>query len=122
VAVDRSQRLIVVSFRGTQTISDVVTDLDLGLGPTDVCGTAATGCRAHSGYVRSWEDSRQQVITTVQDALANNQGFTVVTTGHSLGAGVASVAGVQLRTLGMAVDIVSLSHHCFILRSLRCST
>jgi thioesterase domain-containing protein len=83
-----------------------VTDLDLGLATAeDIC----PGCRVHSGYLRAWRDSQQAIITTVQDALAvpGQEGFRVVTTGHSLGAGIASVAGLQLRRLGMNVDIVS---------------
>jgi thioesterase domain-containing protein len=49
----------------------------------------------------------------VNQTVTANPGYTIVTTGHSLGAGIATFAAAELRQAGFAVDMVSKSFaHC----------
>ena len=107
VAVDTVRRLIVVSFRGTQTFGNLQADLNAGLTPLDMCNGVAN-CLGHSGFFQSWKDVRDIVIPAVKAASANNAGFRVVSTGHSLGAAVASIAALELRNNQLTVDMVSV--------------
>jgi thioesterase domain-containing protein len=47
------------------------------------------------------------VLDAVDHAIDANPEFRVLSTGHSLGAALATVAGIELRSLDYTVDIVS---------------
>lgn len=90
IAIDHSVRAVVLSIRGTLSLSDVATDI--------VCSsTEYLGGYAHDGMKQSakllWA-VRQKVIV---DALANNPGYAFWITGHSLGAGAAVLLTLKLK-------------------------
>lgn len=82
VALDHTYRAVVVSIRGTNSISDIITDL--------ICSNEAfaTGY-AHGGMKSSAEILCSSLLSTLHNLRERYPRYTLVTTGHSLGAGVA---------------------------------
>ncbi|XP_068613374.1 diacylglycerol lipase-beta-like [Brachionichthys hirsutus] len=98
VALDHKREAILVAVRGTLSLRDVLTDLSAECENLPIEGVAGA-CYAHKGIC--------QAATYIYKKLVNdgilNQAFSVapeynlVITGHSLGAGAASVLAVLLR-------------------------
>jgi len=101
VAVDHTNKLVVVSFRGTHTIEDWRTNLDFGTTTTDIC----PGCTAHRGFWQSWLDARDSVLPAVQQAITAFPSYRITITGHSLGGAVATLAAASMRTAGYNVAL-----------------
>lgn len=82
VALDDFQKSVVVAIRGTNSISDIITDL--------LCGNEPfAGGYAHRGMKEAAESLFNSILPTLRSALAKHPAYTVAVTGHSLGAGVA---------------------------------
>ncbi|KAJ5688445.1 hypothetical protein N7536_011064 [Penicillium majusculum] len=102
IALDHTRQLIVLTFRGTVSKSDGDTDLDIVLTPIeDVCA----GCKAHHGFWVYWSAVASQATTQLQDATSTYPGYRLSVVGHSLGGGIAALAGTVLRTQGFTLDI-----------------
>ncbi|KAH9275482.1 hypothetical protein BASA83_002256 [Batrachochytrium salamandrivorans] len=90
VVVDHETKAVIVSLRGTLGISDIVTDLTASYlhytSPQGLDGYV------HSGMFKSAQQiSRSSVRDAVAEALVGHPGYTLVLTGHSLGAGCAAI-------------------------------
>jgi hypothetical protein len=82
VARDSSTKSIVITVRGTSSFSDIIVDL--------LCESAPFGNGyAHNGMKNAAYSLYHAILPTVLSGLEENEGYTVVTVGHSLGAGVA---------------------------------
>ena len=103
VAVDHTNNLIVVSFRGSTTIDAWITNFDFGTTDTDIC----SGCTAHRGFWNSWVDSRSRVTPAVKQAAKDFPSYKITVVGHSLGGAIASLAAAQLRNYGLTVALYS---------------
>ncbi|KAF3039095.1 hypothetical protein E8E11_001806 [Didymella keratinophila] len=101
LALDHTNHLIVVSFRGSQSLDNWLTNLDFGFTSTDIC----PGCSAHSGFWQSWVDARDAVIPAVKDAVKQYSTYSVSVTGHSLGGAIAPFAAAQMRNEGLKVAL-----------------
>jgi predicted lipase len=101
VATDPSRSLIVLSFRGTDSIRNWITNLQAELVDTPICG----GCKVHDGFNKAWSERRDAVITAINSAKAANPSYAVVVAGHSLGGAVATIAASYLRSIGINCDI-----------------
>ncbi|KJZ74997.1 hypothetical protein HIM_05483 [Hirsutella minnesotensis 3608] len=100
VAVDTYRREIVVSFRGTNNFRNWITDVSFSL---EAC-SFTDGCMVHSGFSDAWGEVSDAVVKAVWAARRSYPRFRVVTTGHSLGAAVATIATAHLRRSGYVVD------------------
>lgn len=102
VAVDSTNRKIVVNFRGSKSARNWLANLDFTAIPTDIC----PGCTVHQGFWNSWLEARPRILTAVKDAVARNPGYGIVSTGHSLGGAIATLAAANLRNSGYTVALV----------------
>jgi hypothetical protein len=106
VSSDSTNRLIAVSFRGTESWRNYITDAQVSLDSVDLCDD----CEGFRGMYNAWSEVSGAIISTVKSALAANPGYTVVVTGHSLGAGIATVAAAEMRKAGIVTDMVRVFH------------
>ncbi|KAF2856740.1 alpha/beta-hydrolase [Plenodomus tracheiphilus IPT5] len=101
VAVDHTNNLIVVAFRGSSTIDTWLTDLDFDTVTTDIC----PGCTAHHGFWNSWVDARDRVLPAVKQASTAFPAYQITVTGHSLGGAIATLAAAELRKSAYTVAL-----------------
>lgn len=102
LAVDTTNELIVLSFRGSESVRNYLTDVLFPLVPIDLC----TGCLGEAGFWSAWADNRGNILPSVKETVADNPSYTVVVTGHSLGGAIATFAAAELRNGGILVDLV----------------
>jgi hypothetical protein len=101
VAVDHTNQLIIVSFRGSTTIDQWITNFDFDTVNTDIC----SGCTAHHGFWNSWVDARDIVTPAVKQASTTYPNYKINVVGHSLGGAIASLAAAHLRNSGLNVAL-----------------
>ncbi|KAH8111929.1 alpha/beta-hydrolase [Phellopilus nigrolimitatus] len=97
VARDDDRKEIIVAYRGSIQLQDFVTDLDFILVDYVSPGVSGTsGVQAHQGFLAAINSVTSTVLTTVSEQLAAHPTYTLISTGHSLGAALASLGGVSL--------------------------
>lgn len=101
VATDSTNSLVVVSFRGSESVRNWLTDVDFPTVTTDIC----TGCSACAGFWNSWAEARDGVLAAVKSAKAANPGYQIAAVGHSLGGAIADFAAAELRNGGLDVAL-----------------
>ena len=92
---------MIVSFRGSHSVANFIADAVFPLEATDLC----TGCEAHTGFWTSWLEARANVLAAIKSAADSAPGYTVVVTGHSLGAAIAELAAANLRNDGYPCEL-----------------
>ncbi|KAJ5318141.1 hypothetical protein N7508_002649 [Penicillium antarcticum] len=102
LAADQTNNLLVLSFRGSRTLSTWIANLDFGL--TDA-SSLCSDCEVHSGFWKSWETVADDLTVKIKAALSTYSGYTLVLTGHSFGAAVATLGGTVLRNAGYELEL-----------------
>ncbi|GMI38821.1 hypothetical protein TrCOL_g10224 [Triparma columacea] len=101
IAKDRERKTIVLTIRGTLSLEDCFTDLDVELegfekeekgGIKEWFGMGGKYL-AHGGMLEGAKSISIQARRRISALLAVHTDYTLVITGHSLGAGVASILG-----------------------------
>eukprot|EP00933_Yihiella_yeosuensis_P022655 TRINITY_DN17808_c0_g1_i1.p1 TRINITY_DN17808_c0_g1~~TRINITY_DN17808_c0_g1_i1.p1 ORF type:complete len:479 (+),score=100.68 TRINITY_DN17808_c0_g1_i1:221-1657(+) len=92
VAVDRKKKVVVLGVRGTSTLSDAVTD---AVGDS-VEVAECPGVKAHQAMLASARAVLEKTRLQIEQALESNPGFSMIVTGHSLGAGTAILCTLLL--------------------------
>eukprot|EP01134_Creolimax_fragrantissima_P006851 CFRG6851T1 len=98
VCVDKARKVVVVSIRGTSTLQDVCTFLtctDASFSSIYDRGVVTVNGRAHSGLLNATINIANELQTLVDRLLNENLGYKLVITGHSLGAGVATLLTLE---------------------------
>lgn len=96
MAIDRVAKAIIVSFRGSESLANFITNLEFVLKPAPhIC----RGCELSPGFLNDWKAANMTVINAVNQAMGSseNKGYKLVVTGHSLGAAVATICAAVLR-------------------------
>ncbi|KAI9693909.1 MAG: hypothetical protein M1822_003180 [Bathelium mastoideum] len=103
---------IIVAFRGTYSIANTVADLSTmpqeyipypGDGDSDSNGTktqACDNCTVHSGFYRSWLNTRPHILPALESAVAKHPDYVLTLVGHSLGGAVAGLASLDFLAHG----------------------
>ncbi|KAK7749772.1 hypothetical protein SLS53_000351 [Cytospora paraplurivora] len=101
VAVNTVREEIVVAFRGSSSLRNWIADLDF----VKVSCDYTAGCKVHDGFKVSWDEISEYCFALVEEAFDAHPNYTLVVTGHSLGAAVGTLAAVELRNKGYACDL-----------------
>jgi pimeloyl-ACP methyl ester carboxylesterase len=103
VAVDNTKKLVVVSFRGSVSVRNWLTNFDIPLVPTDIC----SGCLVHQGWWSAWFEARATVLAAIIGTCDKYPDYQLVLTGHSAGGAIATLAAAELRKMGYTAALVS---------------
>ncbi|KAJ9069236.1 hypothetical protein DSO57_1020559 [Entomophthora muscae] len=108
IAVDESDKRIVLAFRGTRDIENDITDLSFLL--TAMLGTPF-GALVHVGFKAAMESLAPTFLPSIKELVSRHEyaDYSVAVVGHSLGGAIASLATVKLHySLGMAWEKMEL--------------
>ncbi|KAM7187491.1 mono and diacylglycerol lipase [Naviculisporaceae sp. PSN 640] len=101
IAVDPIRSLIVLSFRGSTSINNWISNVLF----FQISCPLTPGCKVHLGFAASWEEVSDTVIAGIAAAKKANPTYKIVITGHSLGGAVGTLAAAYLRSQGYAADL-----------------
>eukprot|EP00035_Acanthoeca_spectabilis_P006425 m.124400 g.124400 ORF g.124400 m.124400 type:complete len:395 (-) comp13499_c0_seq4:2793-3977(-) len=91
--LDEPGQAVVLSFRGTLRIHDVLTDLVCKQEPLQIGDTIGA---AHGGMLKAAQRLLDELRADIEAALSSNIGFKLVLCGHSLGGGLATLMAVLI--------------------------
>jgi len=94
VAVDHQTRSVVLALRGTLSPQDVITDAVAESVPFQI---GAVSGFVHSGMLQGATMLAVELAPFLCQELLSRPGYNLVITGHSLGAGTASLLAIKLR-------------------------
>lgn len=114
VAIDDMHKVIVLAFRGSRSTKNWLANLNWAKKSTDLCD----GCAVHHGFWEAWTEARPVVVPKILEAVQMRPDYSLVVTGHSLGAAIATLAAANLRKLNshlanMTELVSSLSRHFY---------
>lgn len=94
---------IIVSYRGSEGLTNWIQNLKFARAdvPWDPAGNASntsTG-HVHLGFLQTFQASEDLVTTMVKDLLTQYPSYTLLITGHSLGAAVATLAASRFKRI-----------------------
>lgn len=113
VAVDHEREVVMLAFRGSSTRQDWYSDFEIY--PTDYEPTSkkeykslvkegklreCKDCKIHKGFYRFIETLSHDFLVRVERIFKKYPDYNLVVTGHSLGAALASICGIELKLRG----------------------
>lgn len=101
VATSATSSQIVVSFRGSASLRNWLTDFTFPVILTTICAD----CFASTGFYASWLESQTGVFAALDAARAQFPTYKVVIVGHSLGGALATIATGAIRSRGIRADM-----------------
>ncbi|KAL5494544.1 hypothetical protein ACEPAI_5 [Sanghuangporus weigelae] len=98
IARDDANKQIIVTFRGSQQLADFIRGYNIWLRiPYSSPGVTETNdATAHVGFLDAYNSVASTILSTVSSELQAHPDYTLISTGHSLGASLASLCGVSL--------------------------
>ena len=103
LALDSTNKLIVLAFRGSRGIQNWLQNLDF---VKEDGSSLCNGCEVHKGFFDSWNSVSEKLSSELSSASKANPDYGIVAAGHSLGAALATLAAVALRNSGTKIDLV----------------
>lgn len=95
LAIDNTNQLIVLAFRGSESILNWKVNLNAIRRHSDLC----KHCHVHGGFWDAWTEIRDRAKTRVLSAVKTYPNFRLVITGHSLGGAIATLAAGEFRKI-----------------------
>ncbi|CAH1794988.1 unnamed protein product [Owenia fusiformis] len=97
VALDHKGQSVVVAIRGTLSLRDVMTDLTAECDTIEIDGVS--GALGHKGMIQAacYVKRKLERDRILDIAFHRGQGYKLVITGHSLGAGAAAILSILLK-------------------------
>ena len=92
-AIDETNRIIVLSFRGSRSRANWQHNWHIKKVQTDLCPR----CKVHAGFWEAWVEIRDQIKAQVPQLIKTYPHFRFAITGHSLGGALAILAAGDLR-------------------------
>lgn len=114
VATDNTNKLVVISFRGSASEQNFITDVNYTRTESDLC----SNCLVHRGFWFSWTEARNTTLTALMTIAEAHPTYKVVVTGHSLGAAIATFCAAEVRKRGYDADLVSILNPASTIQSL----
>ncbi|XP_049419485.1 diacylglycerol lipase-beta [Epinephelus fuscoguttatus] len=110
VALDHKREAVLVAVRGTLSLKDVVTDLSAACENLPIDGVSGA-CYAHKGICQAANYIYRKLVNDgiLNQAFSIAPEYKLVITGHSLGAGTASVLAILLRNSYPTLQCYSFS-------------
>ncbi|CAK7902145.1 putative lipase Lih1p [[Candida] anglica] len=102
LALDELGKRIVLVFRGTASSRDWIGNLEfipIVYEPISV-GPRCDDCTVHKGFYNFLRENCMEIILRAHGLIQDNPDYKLVVTGHSLGAALTLLAGVELQLLG----------------------
>ena len=59
-----------------------------------------SNCTVHAGFMRSWHNTRDEILPHVEDAVRKYPGYQLTLVGHSLGGAVAALGSLEMQGRG----------------------
>ncbi|KAH7390318.1 lipase [Cadophora sp. MPI-SDFR-AT-0126] len=104
VALNPAKSLIIIAFAGSgNTIRNWLANFSFVQIAYTLAGCKA--CTVHSGFAKGWDERRTVILDAVTTAKAAHPDYAVVVTGHSIGGAVGTLAGAELRSMGIKADV-----------------
>ncbi|KAI5293791.1 hypothetical protein KEM52_005230 [Ascosphaera acerosa] len=115
LAVAPGQRRVLLSFRGTYSLANIVADLSVApqkYTPWNQDGDSCDeprceNCTVHGGFLKSWQAGRDAFLDELQETLHRWPDYQLTIIGHSLGGAVATLAGVECALRGWAPHVIT---------------
>jgi hypothetical protein len=104
IGYNSKQSRIFVSFRGSESIQNWLSDLDMVLTPYESYG--CSGCNVHKGFYTAEQKSLAGILSEVKSLKEQFPSYSVMVTGHSLGAALATLTAIDVQ--GSGIGPVSL--------------
>jgi len=95
IAIDNEKHAIIISVRGTLSLEDCLTDVTAS---EDRFTIDAVDFYSHKGILQAAQYVKTDIETTgILDKLMSEENYSLILTGHSLGAGTASLLAILLK-------------------------
>jgi hypothetical protein len=95
---DKSRNYIIVSFRGSSTLQNWISDFNFPL--VDYTRTGCSSCSVHTGFLNSYSSISSSVLSTLSLLHNKYPQSTVAVTGHSLGGAQAVLGAIDVQQAG----------------------
>ncbi|EIM83071.1 alpha/beta-hydrolase [Stereum hirsutum FP-91666 SS1] len=108
VARDDDKKQIIVAFRGSQELEDYLTDGNILLVPFESQGVtvnSSNNVATHGGFLMAYNAVAPIVLETLETQVSAYWDYTVISTGHSLGGAIASIASLSIKSTFPGVEV-----------------